>query len=408
MMVWRFSGDLVVIIMNEKNGTISLIPFINKEDIRKKARSKRERYSYLKEKVEKLVPWFYQQIEDESKFGEITVRSRDVAKEIGLENKSDSALYSGLRFTLFFEGLLLGMVNNRNENFFKIRKVGSRDGFPPSILQTLDNLELDGWQIKRSYDYMYFNHSLIEDRNGTYILESEGNIFFDRRSLTEEQALEFVKYMSSKDLRAPDFVYLTPINVVLTDQYLASIMQYTDFDVNKVGREFRIVKSDEGFIATSIYGKECSIEEFEIDSLIKGCSMYGIMSCFDRALLEEKIPERVDILKKIIPEIEKRLNSKNAIMIDGKKLVIANSIGIFHISLADGTLHKMYSIDGENGEVYKYKYICVGPVGGRQNSIIYNGARYDIDRTTGTVLSKMNMLLQEKYPDIWTRDQIMT
>lgn len=396
---------------NGANGMISLIPLINKEDVRKKARSKRERYSYLKQKVEKLVPWLYQQIEDKSKFGEITVRARDVAKEIGLENKSDSALYSGLRFTLFFEGLTLGMVNNGKENFFKIRKVESRDGFPPSILKTLDNLELDGWQIKRNYDYMYFNHSLREDMNGTYILESEGNIFFDRRSLTEEQALDFVKYMSSKDLRAPDFIYLTPINVVLTDRYLANCIRHCDFDVNKIGREFRIIKSDEGFTVISIYGKECSIGEFEMDSLIKGCSTYGIMNCFDRALLEEKIPERVDILKKVIPEIEKRLNTKNVVMIDmdKKRLVIVNSIGIFHLSLADGTLHKIYSIDGENGEdISKYKYICVGPAGGRQNSIIYNGARYDIDRTTGVILSKMNMLLQEKYPDARTRDQIMT
>lgn len=396
---------------NGANGTISLIPLINKEDVRKKARSKRERYSYIKQKVEKLVPWLYQQIEDKTRFGEITVRPGDVAKEIGLENKSDSALYSGLRFTLFFEGLTLGMINNGNENFFKIRKVDSRDGFPPSILKTLDNLELDGWQIKRNYDYMYFNHSLREDRNGTYMLESEGNIFFDRRSLTEEQALEFVKYMSSKNLRAPDFIYLTPINVVLTDRYLANCIRHCDFDVNKIGREFRIIKSDEGFTVISIYGKECFIREFEMDSLIKGCSLYGIMSSFDKTLLEEKIPERVDILKKVLPDIEKRLKTENTVMIDTdkKRLVIVNSIGIFHLSLADGTLHKIYSIDGENGEdIYKYKYICVGPVGGKQNSIIYNGARYDIDRTTGVLLSKMNMLLQEKYPDARTRDQIMT
>lgn len=396
---------------NGANGTISLIPLINKEDVRKKARSKRERYSYLKQKVEKLVPWLYQQIEDKREFGEIIVRSRDVAKEIGLENKSDSALYSGLRFTLFFEGLTLGMTNNGKENFFNIRKVDGRDGFPPSILKTLDNLELDGWQIKRNYDYMYFNHSLREDKNGTYILESEGNIFFDRRSLTEEQALEFVKYMSSKDLRAPDFIYLTPINVVLTDRYLANCMIHCDFDVNKIGREFRIIKSDEGFTVISIYGKECFIREFEMDSLIKGCSLYGIMSSFDKTLLEEKIPERVDILKKVLPDIEKRLKTENTVMIDTdkKRLVIVNSIGIFHLSLADGTLHKIYSIDGENGEdIYKYKYICVGPVGGKQNSIIYNGTRYDIDRTTGVLLSKMNMLLQEKYPDARTRDQIMT
>lgn len=406
----RRHSDVVVIIMDGTDGTMSLIPLINKEDIRKKARSKRERYSYLKDKVEKLVPWLHQEI-DNSRVGVINVRSRDVAKEMDLENKSDSALYSGLRFTLFFEGLILCMSNNGKENFFNIRKVDGSDGFPPSILKTLDNLELDGWQIKRNCDYMYFSHSLKEDRNGTYILESEGNVFFDRRSLTEEQALEFVKYISSRDLRAPDFVYLTPINVVLADKYLANCMRYTDFDVNKVGREFRIIKSgDSEFTVTSIYGKECSIGEFEMDSLLKGCSLYGIMGCFDRALLEEKIPERVGILKKVIPDIEKRLKTENTVMIDRdkKRLTIVNSIGIFHISLADGTLHKMYNIDGENGEdIYKYKYICVGPVGGKQNSIIYNGARYDIDRTTGTILSKLDMLLLEKYPDKWTKDQIM-
>lgn len=382
-----------------------MLPLIDKEDIAKKTKSKRERYRYLKERAEKLVSWIYENI-DKSNCGEINARARDVAKEFGLEHKSDVAIYSGFRFVLFFEGIIVSIKNNGNENFFTMRRACFGDGMPPSIIKTFDNMELDGWQIKRNYNYLNFKHNIKKDSkkdnkgDDIYILESEGNIYFDRRALTERQALEFVKYMSGKDLSAPDFVYLTPINVLLPEEYFENICKYDNFDIDKIGREFRIVKSGNEFIVTSMYGKECIVHEFEVDSLIKGCSIFHIMNGFDDALMIEKIPERVEILKRIIPEIK----TKYVAIIEDKKLVIVNSVGIFYLSLKDGTLHKIYD-DNRN----RTKYICVGPIyRAKKNFIIYNCVKYEVDIITGAILSKTIMLLEEKYPDKWTETQILT
>jgi len=384
------------------------LPLIEKEDIRKKKKSKRERYGYLKGRVLKLVPWIYSEIDRSDNWRkEITMRARDVAKDLGLESKSDAAIYSGLRFLLYYEGIGVHIKNNGKENFFTMRKLDGfgGEGFPQSVLKTFDNMDLDGWYIKRQRDFLTVKHSIRKEFNKdigwTYILESDGNIYFDRRNLTEDQAIEFAKYMSGKDYHAPDFVYLTPVNVVLTDEYLRNRYRNDNFDPDKVGREFRVVKSGDGFTVTSIYGKECEIQEFEVDSLIKGCNIHSILSAFDNIINIERAPERIEILKKILPGIK----SKNIVILQGKKLIITNSIGTFNISIVDGTLHKIYAPERKQ----RPKYICVGSVHNRTGGfIIYNGNKYKIDGVTDTILAKMHMLLDEKYPDETTIRQILT
>ncbi len=403
-----------------------MFELLKKEDLRKKVKSKRGRYGYLKEKILILAPWIYEQLEC-SKNRRITVKARDVAKELNLENKADTTIYAGLRFLLYFEGIDVGIRNNGNENLFEMKKLEGGEGFPQSIINTFDNLELDGWYIKRDNNDLKFKHSLKKEYNNEnkvniYILESEGDIYFDRRNFTEEQALQFVKFMSSKDMRAPDVVYNTPINIVLNDKYLDNRGYFDiEFDLDKIGREFRIVRSENcedggsEFIATSIYGKECSVYEYDVDGVIKGCSIFSIMRNFNSALMVEKVPERIEILKKIMPELKiPKKNNKNIALIEGKRLIICNSIGTFHLSLVDGTLHKIYGDWKEEVEKIEKKiigrgtkYICVGPIyNGKENLIIFNGKRYDVDRTTGAIIAKMIMLLEEKYPDKLTESQV--
>lgn len=386
-----------------------MIPLIDKRDIRKKTKRKRDRYAYLRKSVKKLIPYIYKEI-DSALSNEIKVNIRDIAKKIGFENKSDSALYAGLRFVLFFEGIDVSIMNCMGESFFIMKRAGRMGGggLPSCILKIFDDADLDGWYIRRNNEYLTSKYMLrkernernenIKDENGDdiYILESEGNIYFDRRSLTEEQALDFVKYMSGKGLQAPDFVYLTPINIVLSDEYAKNRSRRDDFDINEIGRELRIIKSDNGeFTVTSVYGKECTIYEFEIDLLIKGCLVRSMAQRFNTALMAEKAPERINILKKIIPEIK----TKHIVTIENSMLIIINDIGIFRISILDGTLHKIY----DNSD----KYICVGPIND-DNFIIYDGNKYEIDRITGAILSKMIMLLEGRYPDNWTKMQVMT
>ena len=103
------------------NGEDEILRLVNKEDIIKKSKSKREKYGYLKDKVVEIIPWIREQIEN-SRHKEITVRARDVAKELKLENKSDIALYTGLRFLLFYEGIDISI---KNKEIGRSREYGS-------------------------------------------------------------------------------------------------------------------------------------------------------------------------------------------------------------------------------------------------------------------------------------------
>lgn len=384
---------------------------VDTHEVLKRKKAKKERYGLIKERVRNLTSWIDEKAELSGWKREVNVRARDIAKELGLEDKSDIAIYSGLRFVLFFEGYSVAIKNVGRENYLIIKEIVrfGTECLPPSVVKTFDNMELDGWYIKRNSDSLGFKHTIrrYDDKEhkgeNIYILESDGDIFFDRRNLTEDQATQFAKYMSSSGFSAPDFVYLTPLNVVLTDDFLNTNYRYNNIDFNKIGREFRIVKSEgerggREFTVTSIYGKECTIMEHELDVIIKGCSTYSMLNGFDKAMQIERVPQRIEILKIVIPSIKTR----HSAMIGDNKLIIVNSIGTFHLSLIDGTLHKVYKGDSR-------KYICVGPSGNAKNNyIIHNGAKHEIDRTTGTILAKAMMLLQEKYPDDTTIRQVMT
>ena len=364
----------------------------------------------MRKKALELVPKIYEEMCEETR-GEISVDARIIAKKLGLEDKSNATIYAGLRYLLFFEGINVSIKNDGKIDLLKMKPItGYGYGLPESMLTDFDNMELDGWHIRRDDLGISSKHSIRknvrkdENGNDTYMLESDGDIYFDRRDLTEGQAIEFAKYMSSKNMQAPDLVYLTPMNVVVPEDYLTSRKGYMDIDLDKIGREFRIVRMGNGpeFTAVSIYGKECTVYEHDVDEMIKGCSIHRILYSFDQALMIEKTPERIEILKRLLPEIK----TKYSAMIKDYRLIITNSAGTFHLSLTDGTLHKIYEEDYNTGKGHNSKYICVGPRGNTENFIVYNGHKYKIDATMGAILSKAVMLLEEKYPDERTISQI--
>lgn len=402
-----------------------MIPLIDKEDMIKSRsylkKSKNNRYWYMKKQVLELSSRIYTDIEKDGAT-EINLIVTDIAKELGIVGKSSATIYTGLRYLLFFEGIDVSIRNDGKRDILKLRPIsGFGHGLPDSILKTFDNMDLDGWYIKRNVSGVSLKHSIIKRKNidkdcvdstnsgnvnndNVYTLESDGSIYFDRRDLTEAQAVEFVKYMSSKNRRAPDVVYLTPINLVISDEYMDSMRFYVDIDLDKIGREFRIVKSGNGpeFTAVSIYGKECTIYEHDVDEISKGCSIHRILYSFDQALMIEKTPERIEILKIVLPEIK----TKYSAVIKDHKLIITNSAGTFHLLLTDGTLHKIYGEDFDIVKRHNSKYICVGPSSDAESFIVYDGIKYKVDRVMGAILSKAVMLLEEKYPDARTISQI--
>jgi len=393
-----------------------VIPLVDKEETRSKralSKSQNNKYGYMKKQALGLLPWIYKKLEAEVS-GTISLKAADVLREL-MVDKSNSTIYAGLRYLLFFEGINVSIRNNGKEDLIILKPIsGCGFGLSESIVKAYDNMEMDGWYIKRNDLGISFKHSIVkkidgkDHGNNIYSLESSGDIYFDRRDLTKVQAVEFAKYMSCKYAPAPDFVYLTPINLVIPDYYIQDLTGCIDIDLDKIGKEFRIVRLGDGpeFTVLSIFGKEFKIYEHDVDEMIKGCSIHHIIYSFDEALMYEKTPERIEILKKILPE----LRTKNSAIIKNHDLIIINSSGTFMISLSDGTLHKIYgfeSILSEYDSKYDSKYICVGPIGNVENFIIFNGYRYKIDRVMGVILAKAVMLLEEKYPDERTLSQII-
>lgn len=379
-----------------------MIPLVDKNDMIKSKRvltkSKNVKYGYMKKNVQELASKIRDAIEHRAE-RDAYLKTREVAKEFGISDRSDATIYAGLRYLLFFEGFNVSTKFNGKEEILRVFPInGSGYGLSKSFIAAYDKMELDGWYLKRGYDRLTAKYSIRKndhkDSNGkdTYTLESEGDITFDRRDLTEEQAIDFVKYMSSGAVQMPDVVSLTPINLVIPEK---NSIIFSDFD--KLGREFRIVGNGNvaEFTVMSIYGKEGLAFEHDIDSMIKGCSINGLLRSFEHALLVEKVPERIKILKKLLPEIK----TKYSAVIENRRLLITNSVGTFQLSLVDGTLHKVSET--------VYKYICVGQRGDAENSIVIDGKNYKIDRIMATIISKAVMLLKEKYPDARTISQIM-
>lgn len=78
------------------------LEIIDASEIATKAggRGGKERYGKYAKAVKSIVPWLDEKIAD-SPDGTIRVRIKDIAKEIGLESRTEYAIYWGLRFALF-------------------------------------------------------------------------------------------------------------------------------------------------------------------------------------------------------------------------------------------------------------------------------------------------------------------
>lgn len=349
---------------------------IGKEEMLKKHRQfpKKKLYEDFRENVKKLFPLINKCIEN----GSGMVIS-DIAKEFGLVNKSDAIVSSRLKYILFFEGVSVRKKYKDGHDCVFFSKMHHSGGLSKTLLDKFDNMDLDGWYIKRDFD-LNFRHILKKEiESNMFLLESEGDISFDRRSMTESQAIEFVKYISSVGVEATGVMYNTPINIHLPENWHRSRI-----NLDKIGRELRIVKNENGddrtFTVISIYGKEWTVHEYEVDELIKFGSVYGVINGADRLIELERLPETIAILKDVISKVveKKKIGEiKGIVTLDENKriLIVNNSIGTFHISLMDASLHKINY--GSNGREIK-TYICVGPTNRYDGFIIRNGMRYEV------------------------------
>ena len=304
------------------------------------------------------------------------------------------------------------------------------------ITKKIDSGEIGEWgmDIKNKYSNYAFKLVKLEKENKEvikenkekdeqWILESEGEITFDKRTMNRSHVKDFIRYILSIEIPdplqdkylnhlnrwdwcgPPDIIKNTPINLLIEenkkfDHKMLDLLKIVGNEIrinyrNNRGADNTIIKE---FIATSIYGKECVVFEHDIDMLLRNGYFYKIFQRFDENLALERSLERIALLKDILPGFKSRypiiLNENN------KTLIIINKDGEFHISMVDAVLTKIVG----NDDIY----ICVGPLDNINISpcIILNGIRYEIDFITDEILSKMIMLIEEKYPDITTEKQI--
>jgi hypothetical protein len=339
-------------------------------------------------------------------------------------------------FEIISSGLYSTGSNYSSNNIYKTKIY--RNKYNDYITKKIDSGELKKWEIDiKNYSKYKFRLVKLKERlrqstkadgilkpeDEQWMLESEGEITFDKRTLTRSQVKDFIRYLLSIEpsnhlhdeyighlnywdwCSAPDIIKNTPINLSIDDRKFDNKL----LDLIKiVGKEIRINyrniqktdnKKNKEFVATSIYGKECTIFEHDIDILLRNGFFYKIFQRFDEELAIERSSERIALLKVILPEFKLR----NPIILDenDKKLLISNKDGEFQISMIDAVLTKKVGKE--------YIYICVG-----SNSedmierpfIIYKGFKYEIDFIMDEILSKMIMLIEEKYPDDTTERQI--
>lgn len=114
------------------------IPLVEPEEvqIRGGGRTKGEKYARYAQAVAHLIPWLTEQIE-KSPDGKIRIRIKDIAKEMGseFEKKGNTAMYWGLKFVLFHNGIVVNMGgSDKQENkLLLLRKGTDADKLPASL-----------------------------------------------------------------------------------------------------------------------------------------------------------------------------------------------------------------------------------------------------------------------------------
>lgn len=92
----------------------------------------KRKYSRYDLAISRLVPWLYERI-DESPGKKIRVKTEDIAKEMGpkFERKSYTAIYRGVKFVLFYNGIVVDKgLNKDDQHILIMRRRNEEDELP--------------------------------------------------------------------------------------------------------------------------------------------------------------------------------------------------------------------------------------------------------------------------------------
>ncbi len=122
-----------------------LVPIIDPSEVIIRGETKGRKYGKYAQAIGPEILWLKDTIA-KSNDGKIRLRIRDVAKSMGpeFEKKQDKAIYWGIRFVLFHEGIVVGQGKSEdNEELLIMRMATSEDVLPPSLAIFLEPSEDD-------------------------------------------------------------------------------------------------------------------------------------------------------------------------------------------------------------------------------------------------------------------------
>ncbi len=124
------------------------IPLVSPEEVQKGrgGKTKGEKYGKYAQAIAPQVQWFKDRINEapcpkEGDVKSIRMKIKDVANVMGpeFEKKSDKAIYWGLKFVLFHEGIVVTTGKAKDTSpLLVMRYANEKDELPPSLAKVLE------------------------------------------------------------------------------------------------------------------------------------------------------------------------------------------------------------------------------------------------------------------------------
>lgn len=108
-----------------------------------KGHTKGEKYGKYAIAISPHLPWLKENI-DTSKDGYIRIKTTDIAEAMKIPKKSDTAIYWGLKYVLFNEGIVVETATHKdNSQILTMRFATTEDRLPPSLSKYIDKEDKD-------------------------------------------------------------------------------------------------------------------------------------------------------------------------------------------------------------------------------------------------------------------------
>lgn len=117
-----------------------VIPIVDSSEVVTRGETKGHKYGKYAQAIGSEISWLKDSIK-KSDDGKIRIKIRDFAKTMGpeFEKKKDKAIYWGIRFVLFHEGIVVASAKDTgNKDLLVMRMATSDDVLPQSLAKFLE------------------------------------------------------------------------------------------------------------------------------------------------------------------------------------------------------------------------------------------------------------------------------